>query len=301
MKPTRRCQCKKGGCITGDGRCKCVDCHSGCSCGDRCTKTKGLSKKEVTTKFEIKEAQLVPKSLKTTQVENEKILIDELYLFLDTEGGKVNDLHDVYIVLKYGIDREGKVVYFGMDEDISLKDNFDKIDYFLANIKEKYDSKVINLIAWNMDGHDKGIIRKWISTSGIVYLDALKWCRWLMDTTGYKLQEFGHYMGLDIFKNSKTLVAHTAKYDTVLMVDCLCLSILCYFDNYLGEDNGDKLLKAYCSEDVSTILDLERECFEFLNTKVSLVVKDKVLRSRTVENERMMTLNQYFTAHLNYE
>ena len=278
-KKDRKCSCITGGCIKGYNTCKCIECNENCACGDRCKKTTNLQKKVTVPKHKIN-------SIKKEETKNIPKNVDDLYIFLDTEGGKTNKLHDLYAVLKFGT-TENNVVYFGCKETFSTHTDFDMFNDFLQHLKNKYNSTRINLLAWNMDKHDKGILKQFVTIKNVYYHDLLVWYRTIMDANSYKLQQIAMCHKLTIHGN-----IHTAECDTIVMVNCFCLAIAQYFDQCLNESYKERLLNAYNKNDEETINKLEKECFEFIKVEISFE-NYKELRSRTITVEKMVSILDY--------
>lgn len=281
----RKCSCKKAGCrIVGDSRCKCIECNDGCDCGPACKKTLGLKEKKLETSIDIK----------VEKVSTQKIGVcsfDTLYIFLDTEGGKTNDLHDLFAILKFGyMDQH---LFLLSEKCINLKKDFHKFNDFLEDLKKEFKSKKINLVAWNMINHDKSIIEKIISIPDVNYFDLMKWYKLIVKSDSYKLQNIININNLTI-KGT----AHTAEYDTLAMIDCFFIAIADYFDKnvLVGEFKNMKngLLKAYNENNKEKIFEFEMECVNLLNTEISITTDNLSLRNgKTIPKDEMTTLLKF--------
>lgn len=308
----QRCQCYKGGCrrIETLQKCSCIECNESCGCGKECKKTQNLIRKGTKPKKHI-EGEEIKLEIKRETKKELGSQADHLYVFLDTEGGKVNELHDIYAVLKFGTkDIEKKIVYFGTDHDIHLKKSQNKdekesiLDFklfnnFLDELAEKFQAKVVYLLAWCMDFHDKVVLQKLISTKTKVdYLDLKKWFQKIIESDNYELQNLNSLYDLKIKGN-----AHTAKYDTLVMISCFCLAIVDYFDNFvLGtefEETREQLFKAYNEEDKKNIIKYESEVFDLLVVEFPFNNGEMKLRSgRTIDKEVFMSLLDYMKSKM---
>lgn len=296
--PSKRCRCYKSGCRNEKtmDKCKCITCNEHCGCGEECKKTQNLIKKGTKPKKHF-EGENLKLDIKKEDKKEKDLYSDKLYIFLDTEGGKTNDLHDLYATLKFG-EKGEDIVYYGLEYDIHLKENFEKFNEYLDNLAEKFHSKLVYLCAWCMDSHDKIILKKFVKTNiQIQYLDLKKMYQKISESDNYELQSLNSLLKLKI-KGT----AHTAKYDTLVMVACFCIAIAEYFSDFVLPDEfeclKDNLIYSYNENDKDLMIH-EENTFSLLGSPIPFNNGEMKLRNgKVIEKEVMMTLLEYMKSSM---